>query len=98
MAQCWEEQIERVFAHLLLYGTFNKTSAIILGKHGQFNDRGTGRNFLNILKEVLNNREVTILADFDSCHTPMFTIPLGVDIAINFDSESVFLPELWCAN
>ncbi|WP_411354711.1 hypothetical protein [Xenorhabdus khoisanae] len=70
MAQRWEEQVERAFAHLLLCGTFNKTSAITPGKHGQFNVRRTGRNSLNILKEVLNNREVPILADFDSCHTP----------------------------
>ncbi|OTA16498.1 peptidase S66 [Xenorhabdus vietnamensis] len=93
------EEVERAFAHLLICGIFNKASAIILGKHEQFNDRGTGRTALDVLKEVLNGKEMPIVADFDCCHThPMLTMPLGVDIVIDFDSESVFLPEPWCVN
>ncbi|MDX7989966.1 hypothetical protein FE394_00250 [Xenorhabdus sp. Reich] len=93
------ESVERAFAHLLLCGVFDKVSAIILGKHEQFNDRGTGRTSLDVLKEILNGKEVPILAEFDCCHThPMFTMPIGVDIVIDFDAESIFLPEPWCTN
>ncbi|PHM65976.1 hypothetical protein Xsto_01479 [Xenorhabdus stockiae] len=93
------ELVERAFSHLLLCGIFDKVSAIILGKHEQFDDKGTGRNSLDVLKEVLNGKEVPVLADFDCCHThPMFTMPLGVDIVVDFDSESVYLPEPYCVN
>ncbi|MBI6549872.1 hypothetical protein H8A87_14420 [Xenorhabdus sp. VLS] len=98
---CFEgiNEVERAFAHLLLCGIFDRVSEVILGKHEQFDDQGTGRNSLDVLKEVLNGKEIPILADFDCCHThPMFTMPLGVDLVIDFDSESVFLPESWCSN
>ncbi len=60
--------IERSFSLLKLAGVFDKVSGIILGKHEKFDDNGTGRRPYEILKEVLGNRELPFLAEFDCCH------------------------------
>lgn len=90
------ETVERSFCHLKLCGVFDRVSAIILGKHELFNHRGTGRTPLAVLQEVLNDQEMPILNDFDSCHThPMLVTPLGVKADIDFDAETVSLRGPW---
>lgn len=70
--------IERSFSLLKLAGIFDRIGGIILGKHEQYNNLGTGRRPCDILLEVLGDRNIPILADFDCCHThPMLTIPIG---------------------
>ena len=49
-----------------------------MGKHALFDDLHTGRKPIDILLEVLGNRDLPIIYDFDSCHTvPMMTTPIG---------------------
>ncbi|MBE3663840.1 hypothetical protein BOO35_01530 [Vibrio navarrensis] len=84
------ERFERSFAHLKILGVFDKVAAVVLGKHELFNDKGTGRASIDVLKEVLNGQKVPILYDFDSCHThPMLTVPLGSTMTIDFDQHKV---------
>ncbi|MBL4830940.1 MAG: LD-carboxypeptidase [Aliivibrio sp.] len=90
------ESVERSFAHLKVCGVFDKVSAIVLGKHELFDDKGTHRTPLQVLKEVLNGQDMPILSGFDSCHThPMLTVPIGVSVTIDFNQQSMQLSEPW---
>lgn len=86
--------IERSFSLLKLAGVLDKVGGIILGKHEQFDDNGTGKQPYEILLEVLNGRQFPILADFDCCHThPMFTLPIGCQVKLNATDQEVTLLE-----
>lgn len=86
--------IERSFSLFKLAGIFNKVSGIILGKHEKFDDRGTGRKPYEILKEVLGDIKVPLLADFDCCHThPMLTLPIGCRVELDTTNKNVILLE-----
>jgi muramoyltetrapeptide carboxypeptidase LdcA involved in peptidoglycan recycling len=90
------ETIERSFAHLKVCGVFDRVSAIILGKHELFEDKGSDRTPLDILNEVLNGQPLPILYDFDSCHThPMLTVPIGVTATLNFTHRTLKLSAPW---
>lgn len=90
------EVVERSFAHMKACGVFDKVSAIVLGKHELFDDKGTGRTPLDVLLEVLGEQKISILAGFDSCHThPMLVTPLGVEVTIDFDKETFHLISPW---
>ncbi|WP_117232744.1 S66 family peptidase [Vibrio maerlii] len=90
------ESVERSFAHLFACGVFDRISAIILGKHELFDDKGTGRSPLDVLVEVINGKEVPILYGFDSCHThPMLVTPIGVQAELDFDKETLKLTHQW---
>lgn len=65
-------------------GAFDKVRGVILGKHALFDDLGTQRRPIDILLEVLNNQRLSIIYDYDSCHTtPMMTTPLGAQAVID---------------
>lgn len=86
--------IERSFSLLKLAGVFDKIGGILLGKHEQFDDNGTGKQPYEILLEVLNGRKIPILADFDCCHThPMLTLPIGCRVQLNATDQEVTLLE-----
>jgi len=84
--------VERLFSLLMLSGVFEKVSAIILGKHEQFDDCKSNRRPIDVLMEILPNNDIPILYDFDCCHThPILTMPLGDQVRINFDEETIEL-------
>lgn len=86
--------IERSFSLLKLAGVLDKVGGILLGKHEQFDDNGTGKQPYEILLEVLHGRRIPILADFDCCHThPMFTLPIGCQVTLNATAQTVTLLE-----
>lgn len=86
--------LERSFSLLKLAGVFERAGAIILGKHEKFDDNGTGRKPYEILLEVLGDVKIPILADFDCCHThPMFTMPIGCQVALDTVKKHVTLLE-----
>ncbi len=88
--------VERAFVHLKLCGVFDRVSAVVLGKHELFNDKGTGRRPLDVLLEVLNGQQLPILQGFDSCHThPMLVVPLGVEAEIDFSAQTISIVEPW---
>ncbi|MGL5754950.1 MAG: S66 family peptidase [Paraclostridium sp.] len=82
--------IERSFSLLKLSGVFEKVSGIILGKHELFNDCKTGRKPYEILLEVLGDKKIPFLAEFDCCHThPMITLPIGCIIELDATNKKV---------
>ncbi|AVF36113.1 S66 family peptidase [Rahnella sikkimica] len=84
--------VERSFSMLKLNGVFDRVSAILLGKHELFDDAGTGGQPVDVLLEILNGQDIPLVAGFDCCHThPMLTLPLGVDIAIDFEHQQVHI-------
>jgi len=88
--------VERLFVFLKLNGVFDRVAAVILGKHEGFDHKGTGRQPIEVLREVLNGQDLPIVNGFDCCHThPMLTMPLGVQVAIDFDRQEVSLTESW---
>lgn len=84
--------VERSFSMLKLNGVFDRVSAIVLGKHELFDDAGTGRQPADVLLEILNGQDIPLVDGFDCCHThPMLTLPLGVDIAVDFDRQQIHI-------
>lgn len=82
--------IERSFSLLKLSGVFDKVSGIILGKHELFKDSNTGRKPYEILLEVLGDKEIPFLAEFDCCHThPMITLPIGCTVELDATNKRV---------
>lgn len=91
--------VERSFAHLKVCGIFDQIAGIVLGKHEGFNDASTGRTPFDVLLEVLNGQTIPIVDGFDCCHThPMLTLPLGVQVNIDFDQSSISLCSPWLEN
>ena len=81
---------ERYYAMLKICGVFDKVSGILLGKHRQFDDQGTGRTPADILLEVLDGQKIPILADIDCCHTlPMMTLPIGGTVHFDADRQTI---------
>ena len=86
--------IERSFSLLKLSGVLDKVSGIILGKHELFKDQGTGRKPYEIFMEVFGDRDIPILAEFDSCHChPMLTLPIGVRVRLDATEKKLTLLE-----
>lgn len=86
--------VERSFSLLKVNGIFDKVSGIILGKHELFNDAKTGRKPYEILLEVMGDKKIPPLADFDCCHThPMMTLPIGSRVALDATQKRVSIIE-----
>ncbi len=84
--------LERSFNMLKLNGVFDRVSAVLLGKHEGFYDKGTGRRPFDVLTEVLNGQSLPIVDGFDCCHThPMLTLPLGSQIRVDFGQKRIEL-------
>ncbi|MGL5813303.1 MAG: S66 family peptidase [Aeromonas sp.] len=90
------ETVERSFAHLKLCGVFERIGALVLGKHEQFDDQGSGKGPLDILLEVVGEPRFPILAEYDCAHThPMLTLPLGIQAELDLDDQCLTLCESW---
>lgn len=86
--------IERSFSLLKLAGVFELVGGIILGKHELFDDNGTGRKPYEVLLEVIGDRDIPILAEFDCCHThPMMILPIGCMAELDAENKRVTLLE-----
>lgn len=88
--------IERSFAHLKINGVFDKIGGLVLGKHEKFDDCKSGRKPYEILMEVIGDKNIPILAEFDCCHThPMLTLPIGVQVELNATKQQLTILERW---
>ncbi len=86
--------IERSFAHLKINNVFDKISGLILGKHEQFNDRGSNRKPYEIMMEVIGRQNYPILAEYDCAHThPMITLPIGVNVKLDAALQTLTIEE-----
>lgn len=87
---------EKSFNLLKVNGVFDRVAGILLGKHELFDDEGTGRKPHEILLEVLGDKAIPILADFDCAHThPMLTMPFGMNVELDATKKEVTLTEKW---
>lgn len=88
--------IEKNIAMLKLHGILERVSGIILGKHEQYDDAGTGKQPLDLLVEQLDGRKIPILANVDCSHThPMFPLAIGKKIQLNTIEKSITCIEDW---
>lgn len=88
--------IERSFSLLKLNGVFDRISGIILGKHQLFNDWKSGRKPYEILLEVMGDRRLPFIAEFDCAHThPMITLPIGSEIELDAGNKKVTIIQDW---
>lgn len=88
--------VEKNFAMLKLHGIFDKVAGIILGKHEQYDDLGTGRKPLDLLLEQLDGKEIPLLAEFDCCHThPMHPLAIGKKVKLDATAKKVYCTEKW---
>jgi len=72
----------------------NKLGGLIIGKHIDFNDRGTGRKHYEILQEVMGEVNFPVLSEFDCSHSmPMLTVPIGCKIRLDATKKQVTLLE-----
>lgn len=89
--------IERSFSFLKVNGVLDRVSGIILGKHELFDNLNTGRKPYEILLEVLGDKKLPFIADFDCCHThPMLTLPIGCEIELDATEKKVTIIQDWC--
>jgi len=90
------ETLEKEFSMLKVSGIFNKLGGLIIGKHIDFNDRGTGRKHYEILQEVMGDVNFPVLSEFDCSHSmPMLTVPIGCKIRLDATQKQVTLLEEW---
>ena len=90
------ETLEKEFSMLKLSGVFDKIGGLIIGKHIDFNDRGTGKKHYEILREVMGNVDFPALSEFDCSHSmPMLTVPIGCKIKLDSANKQVSLSEKW---
>lgn len=88
--------VEKNFAMLKLHGVFDRVGGIILGKHEQYEDLGTGKKPYDLLLEQLDGHQIPVLAEFDICHThPMHPIAIGKKVRLNATEKKVYCIEKW---
>lgn len=88
--------VEKNMAMLKLHEVFDKVHCILLGKHEQYDDLGTGKQPVDILLEQLDGTQIPILANIDCSHThPMFPLAIGKKIIVNTIDRSISYREGW---
>jgi len=90
------ETLEKEFSMLKAGGIFDKLGALIIGKHIDFNDQGSGRKHYEVLQEVMGNINFPALAEFDCSHSmPMLTMPIGCKVRLDAEKKQVTMLEAW---
>ena len=90
------ETLEREFSMLKISGVFDKIGGLLIGKHIDFDDRGTGRKHYEILQEVMGTVDFPVLSEFDCSHAmPMLTIPIGCRARLDATQQQLVLMEPW---
>lgn len=81
---------ERHFSTLAISGIFDRIGGLILGKHKNYDDIGTGHSEIDVLMEVLGGRRFPILADYDCGHTiPILALPIGLPVHLDADAQII---------
>jgi muramoyltetrapeptide carboxypeptidase len=88
--------VEKNFAMLKMHGIFEKVSGIILGKHERYDDLGTGKKPIDILLEQLDDKDIPVLGEFDTCHThPMHPLAIGKKVKLDTKTKTIQCIEEW---
>lgn len=84
------ESIEREFQMLKICGILDIIGGLVIGKHADYNDGGTGKRNYEILMDVIGKPWYPILAEFDCSHTfPMLTVPIGGQIELDASNKTM---------
>lgn len=84
--------LEREFALLKNSNVFEKISGIIMGKHEQYDDLDTNKRPAEVLLEILADKKIPFLSEFDSCHThPIMPLLIGKTYKIDVNNKKVIL-------
>jgi len=84
------ETLERSFSMLKISGVSDKIGGLIIGKHIDFKDRGTGLKHYDILLEVMGTPKIPILSEFDASHAkPLITMPIGCNVELDATNQKV---------
>lgn len=84
--------LEREFALLKNSNVFEKISGIIMGKHEQYDDLDTNKRPAEVLLEILADKKIPFLSEFDSCHThPIMPLLIGATYKIDVNNKKVIL-------
>ena len=74
----YADACERYMYQLKNCGVLDKISGLIIGKHREYKDMGTGRSETDICLEIMGERRLPILSEFDCGHmSPVLTLPIG---------------------
>ncbi|ATG97599.1 S66 family peptidase [Mesoplasma lactucae] len=85
------ETVEKNFNFLKLNKAFDKVSAIILGKHEQFNDQNSNKKPIDILLELMDDKKIPIVYDVDFSHCkPMLIVELNKPLTIDFKNKKIY--------
>ena len=88
--------VEKNFSMLKVQGIFDRVGGIILGKHEQYDDLGTGKQPLDLLIEQLDVLDIPILAEFDTSHThPIHPLAIGKKVKLDAGRKKVYCTENW---
>ena len=86
------ETAERSFSHLKLCGVFDKIGGLLIGKHIDQDDEGSGLTDSDVFLEVAGQFDFPVLAEFDCSHaSPMLTLPVGVPARLDADAQTLTL-------
>ena len=86
------ETAERSFSHLKLCGIFDKIGGLLIGKHIDQDDEGSGLTDVDLFLEVAGQFDFPALAEFDCSHaSPMLTLPVGVRVRLDADRKELVL-------
>lgn len=76
--------VERSLTLLYLSGVFERIAGLIIGKHEQFDDKGSGRCTADVLLEIIGIPTFPVIVDFDCAHThPIITLPIGATVQLD---------------
>ncbi len=71
-------RLERNWRHLERLGVFDRIAGLIVGKPEFFRDEGAPFSMEDLLLEIVGDRQLPIVSNFDCCHTqPMLTLAEG---------------------
>ncbi|MDI6738242.1 MAG: LD-carboxypeptidase [Nanoarchaeota archaeon] len=86
--------VERRLYYLEQLGVLSKIEGLIFGRPYRFSTDSKDRTLYGILKEFGKKYRIPVVADVDIGHTaPMLTIPIGVKVRIDSESESIEIIE-----
>lgn len=82
--------LERNWRHLERLGVFDRIAGLIVGRPHDFEDEGAPFSREDLLREVLDGRQLPVVMDFDCSHThPMLTLAQGREIRVEADRDRV---------
>ena len=86
------ETAERSFSHLKLCGVFDRIGGLLIGKHIDQDDEGSGLTDSDVFLEVAGQFDFPVLAEFDCSHaSPMLTLPVGARTRLDADAQTLTL-------